>query len=111
MPAALIALMMKKMSAARLKDCGDDRDEVRVDLETAKKPTNHPALQNPGGEKTSCEKAGECSQAENRYIVAANVEERPLQKRHLHVSSVNALFGAWQPRSAADSNTCVHAFL
>ena len=60
----------------------------------------HPALQNPGAEKTTCEKAGGCTQAENRYIVVANVEERPLQKRHLRVSSVNALYGAWQTGEA-----------
>ena len=47
------------------------------------------ALQKPGDDQAGCQKANKSNQAKNCYVVLACVEEWPLQKRDIHVVSLN----------------------
>ena len=66
-------------------DRRDDRDEICVDLEPAEKTPNDLALQKPGNDQSGGEKSDEGNQSKDRYVVTADVKQRPLQERHVHV--------------------------
>ena len=63
----------------------DDRDEICVDLEPAEKTPDDLALQEPGNNHSGGEKCDEGDQSKDSYLVLADVKERLLQERYVHV--------------------------
>ena len=75
----------EKDNRRQTQDRRDDRDEVCVDLEPAEKTPNDLALQKPGNDQSGGEKPDEGNQSKDRYVVTADVKQRPLQERYVHV--------------------------
>jgi hypothetical protein len=75
----------EKDKRAQTQDRCYDRDEVRVDLETAEKTPNDVALQKPRNDHSGSEKSDEADQSKERYVTLTDVKQRLLQKRYVHV--------------------------
>jgi hypothetical protein len=75
----------EKDNRRQTEDCRDDRDEICVDLEPAEKTPNDLALQKPGNNHSGGEKPDKGDQPKDRYVVTADVKQRPLQERYVHV--------------------------
>jgi hypothetical protein len=75
----------EKDNRRHTQDGRDDRDETCIDLETAEEPPDDLALQKSRNDQSGGEKPGKGNEPKNRYVMMANVKQRPLQKRYLHV--------------------------
>src|ERR1051326_1842467 len=69
-------------------DRGDDRREIRVQLEAGKESSDEIALEARGDEQTAGEQRGESDQPQKRHIVAADIEQRSLEEGEVHFSSL-----------------------
>ena len=75
----------KKDNHRQTQDRRDDRNEVRVDLESAEKTADDLALQKPADDDSGGEERDEGDQSKDRDVMTANVEQRTLQQRYIHV--------------------------
>ena len=82
MPAALIALTVKKTSAATLSDRRDDRDEVWVELKAAEEPPDRARFAATLATiRPSSKERHEGEQPEERDVVPGHVKERAFSSK------------------------------
>src|SRR5438270_93062 len=74
----------KKNQSRDAQDRGDDRDEIRVELEAGEKTPDDFALEARRNEQPEREQRGESDQPKERNVVSANVKQRPLEEGEVH---------------------------
>src|SRR5205823_7235742 len=72
-------------------DGGGNVDDVGVDLEPGEKTPHRLALEHASNEHADAENDRERDQPEERDVVAADVEERSLEEREVHATSLGEL--------------------
>ena len=75
----------EKDNHRQTQDRRDDRNEVRVDLESAEKTPDDLTLQKPANDHSGGEERDEGDQSKDRHVMTADVEQRTLQQRYIHV--------------------------
>ena len=74
----------KENQSRDAQDRGDDRDEIRVELEAGEKTPDDFALEARRNEQPEREQRGESDQPKERNVVSANVKQRPLEEGEVH---------------------------